>query len=72
MFSKHSNINQLQFNFKRDNGWKATNTKHNQEETLTKFKWESFKNKDPVQKLIWRLLKMSMVHPIEKNNMEFP
>ena len=71
MFSKHSNINQLYFNLKRNNEWIATNTENNQE-TSVKLKWESFKNKDPVQKLIWRLLKMFMVHPLEKNNMEAP
>ena len=71
MFSKHSNINQLYFNLKRNNEWIVTNTENNQE-TSVKLKWESFKNKDPVQKLIWRLLKMFMVHPLEKNNMEVP
>ena len=71
MFSKHSNINQLYFNLKRNNEWIATNTENNQEISV-KLKWESFKNKDPVQKLIWRLLKMFMVHPLEKNNMEVP
>lgn len=72
MFSKHSNINQLYFNLKRNNEWIATNTENNQEETSVKLKWGSCKNKDPVQKLIWRLLKMFMVHPLAKNNMEVP
>ena len=47
MFSKHSNINQLYFNLKRNNEWIATNTENNQEISV-KLKWESFKNKDPV------------------------